>query len=210
MKTSILLKKMYTDGRDFITSDEVGEYCRLLELNYNTILRYLLSRKYVIRIFRGIFYLRTPEEIKLGRNKYSPLELVSKGLGMKGVKKWYFGLYSALKMNNMTHENFTVDCVMNDKIFRAKPMEIAGSEFRFLKIRDNLLDFGIIGDKMRHSDPEKTILDFIYIWRYNGIPEEKIIMDISEYSKNVSRKKLAEYAKKYPKSVRMIADKVIV
>jgi hypothetical protein len=26
---------------------------------------------------------------------------------------------------------------------------------------------------------EKTILDFIYIWRYNGVPREKIILDVS-------------------------------
>ncbi len=209
MKKDIILKKLYLDGKDFVTSGDIKEYCASLELKYDSTFRYLLSRKYLIRIFKGVFYLKTLDETKFGRNKYSPLELVAKGLEMKGVKKWYFGLYSALKMNNMTHENFTVDYVMNDKIFRAKPMEIADSKFRFLKIRDNLLDFGIIGDKIRHSDPEKTILDFIYIWRYNGIPEDKIIMDISEYSKNASRKKLADYAKKYPKSVRMITDKVV-
>lgn len=209
MKINILFKKLYMEGKHFVTSAEMKEYCRLLGLSYNSVSSYLISRKYLVRIFKGIFYLKTADEIKLGKDNYNPLELVSRGLEMKGVKKWYFGLYTALKMNNMTHENFTVDYVMNDKLFRAKPIEIAGSKFRFLKIKTALFGFGIIGDKIRYSDSEKTILDLIYIWRYNGVPEDKIIMDISEHSKNISRKKLTEYAKNYPKSVRTIADKVV-
>lgn len=31
---------------------------------------------------------------------------------------------------------------------------------------------------VRYSGPEKTILDFIYLWRYNGIPEKKIAADV--------------------------------
>lgn len=209
MKKDIILRKMYMEGRDFVTSSDIEKYCTSMKLNYDSIIRYLLSRKYLIRIFRGIFYLRTAEEMSLGRDKYSYLELVAKGLEIKGVKKWYFALSTALKFNNMTHEHFVTDYVINDKMYNAKPVHIAGHEFRFLKPKPMLLGFGVVGDKIRYSDPEKTLLDLVYFRRYNGVPEEKIIMDISEYSKNVSRKKLAEYAKKYPKSVRMIADKVV-
>ena len=209
MKKDLLLKKLYLEGKDFVTSDELKRYCKSLKLNYNSMSAYLLSRNYLERIFRGIFYVRNLEEVKLGKERYSHLELVSKALEIKGVRNWHFGLYTALKLNNMTHEHFAVDYVVSDSIFRARPMEIAGHKFRFLKFRPDLLVFGIVSKGVRHSDPEKTMLDFIYMWRYNGIPEEKIMADISDYSVNLSREKVLRYARNYPKSVRAIAKKVI-
>ena len=59
------------------------------------------------------------------------------------------------------------------------------------------------------SDPEKTILDLIYVWRYNGVPDEKIVADVSEWAKNVSKEKTKRYAKKYPNTVAEIAERVI-
>lgn len=137
------------------------------------------------------------------------LELVSKGLELKGVRNWYFGLHTALELNNMTHERFAIDSVINDKIFRAKPVSIAGHKFRFVKLSNKLLDFGVVKDGIRYSDAEKTILDFIYIWRYNGIPEEKIVLDVAEWAENISKAKIRKYAKKYPKTVSEIVEEVI-
>lgn len=203
------MKKLRLEGREFLTSDTIRKHCISFRLDYDSTIKYFLSRGYLVRIFRGVFYVKNLDELKLGRVKYSHLELVSKGLELKGVENWYFGLYTALKLNNLTHEHFTVDYVINDKIFRAKPMEIAGYKFRFLKLKPALFGFGIIKNGLKYSDPEKTILDFIYVWRYNGVPEEKIIMDISEYSENLSKKKVRKYAEKYPKTVARIIEEVI-
>jgi hypothetical protein len=63
-------------------------------------------------------------------------------------------------------------------------------------------------NRVRYSDPEKTVLDFIYIWRYNDIPEEKIAADVSMWAKNVAKEKMMAYAKKYPKTVAEIAARV--
>ncbi len=209
MTIKLLIKKLHLEGKEFATTEDMAIYCKSLKMNRRNAIRYLLKEKHLIRIFRGIFYLRAFDEMKLGRSKYSHLELVSKGMEMKGVKNWYFGLYTALKLNNLTHEHFAIDYVLNDKLFRAKPMNIAGYKFRLLKLKPGLFGFGITGDKLMHSDAEKTILDFIHVWRYNGIAEEKIIMDLSEYSANISKKKLLEYAGNYSKSVRVIAEKLV-
>lgn len=40
---------------------------------------------------------------------------------------------------------------------------------------------------------------------YNGVAEEKIIMDLSEYAENLSKGKIKSYAKNYPKAVAKIA-----
>ena len=209
MKSSVLLRKLQMEGKEFATSAELGRYCKSMKLDYNIVLRHLIPRGYLIRIFKGIFYVKSPEEVMLKTTKYSHLEFVAKGLELKKIGNWYFGLYTALKLNNMTHEHFTVDYVINDKMLRTKPMDIAGYKFRFLKLKPKLLEFGIVNDRLRHSDPEKTILDFIYIWRYNGIPKEKIVLDIAEWANNISKGKVRKYAKNYPKTVREIVEEVV-
>lgn len=209
MKTNVLWRKLHLDGVEFVTAEELKKYCRGMRLNYNISIRHFLSRGYLVRVFRGIFYVKSPEEVELDRSKFTPMELVAEGLKIKGVKNWYFGLYSALKLNNLTHEHFVVEHVINDRIFRRNPITVAGHKFKFWKIKSSLTSFGVLGDRIRYSDPEKTILDFIYLWRARGTPEEKITMDVSEWAKDISTKRAEEHAKNYPKTVREILRRVI-
>ncbi len=208
---SVLLKKLRIENKEFVTSKELELYCKSMKLDYTTVIRYFIAQGYLTRIFRGIFYINSLDEMKLGRSKYTHLELVAKGLELKNVRNWYFGLHTALKLNNITHEYFAVEDVINDSLFRANPMNIAGYEFKFTKLSPSLVGFGIKNkdEKVRYSDPEKTVLDFIYIWRYNGVPDDKIVLDISEWAKQGSKEKLMSYAKKYPKTVTEIVERVI-
>jgi predicted transcriptional regulator of viral defense system len=208
MKESILLKKLRMDNKAFVTSTELRNYCKEMKIDYKSAIGHFVSRGHLTRIFKGIFYVKSLDEIKLGKTKYNHLELVAKGLALKGVKNWYFGLYTALKLNNMTHEHFAIEYVVNDKVFRAKPTSIAGYKFKLMKLKPSLFKFGIIKDKLRYSEPEKTILDFVYMWRYNGVPKEKIAADVSEWAKNLSESKVKEYAKSYPKTVQDIISEV--
>ncbi len=209
MKSTILLKKFYIEGKEFVKSDEIKEYCDLLNLNYENVIRYFISRGYLLRIFRGIFYVKNLEELKFGSKKYSHLELVSKGLELKGIKNWYFSLYTALSLNNATHEFFTIDYVISENLYRNKMININNYKFKFMKLKPDLLNFGIIENKYRYSDLEKTILDFIYIWIYNSIPKKKISLNISEYTNNISEKIIRNYVKYYPNSVKEIVEGII-
>jgi len=210
MTMSHLLRKVWMDKKEFVTAEELKTYCRSMRMDYATVVSYFVKRKYFVRVLRGIFYVKSLEEAKLGRSRYNHLELVARGLELKKVSSWYFGLHTALKLNNMTHETFAVEDVINDKLFRANPFTIAGYKFKFSKLSSALLGFGIKKGNygVRYSDPEKTILDFIYVWRYNGIPEEKIVADVSGWARGASRGKLRVYAKKYPKTVAEIAARV--
>lgn len=209
MKETMLLKKLRLDNREFVTSTELKEYCKRMKLNYKSAIGHFVSRGHLTRIFRGIFYVKSLDEVRLGKAKHNYRELVAKGLELKGVKNWYFGLYTALKLNNMTHEYFAIDYVVSDKIFRAKPTKIAGYKFKFVKFKSSLFKFGITKDGLRYSDPEKTILDFIYMWRYNGIPKKKIVADVSEWANNRSRSKIEKYVEHYPKTVQDVIGEVI-
>jgi predicted transcriptional regulator of viral defense system len=208
IKSNLLLKKLRIDTKEFVTSEELKQYCKLMTLNYEKTIKYFVSREYLIRIFKGIFYVKSLDEIKLGKSKYNHLELVAKGLELKGIKNWYFGLYTALKFNNITHENFAIDYIVNDRLQRSKPINIAGYKFKFIKLTPRLLQFGVIENSLNYSDLEKTILDFIYIWLYNGIPREKIILDVSEWIKGISKEKTEKYGINYPKTVQAISDMV--
>ncbi|MGH9991736.1 MAG: type IV toxin-antitoxin system AbiEi family antitoxin domain-containing protein [Nitrososphaera sp.] len=203
MRMSILVEKLWIENKEFVTSEELKEYCKSMKMDYILVIRYLVSRKpYLVRIFRGIFYVKSLEEFKLGKSKYNHLELVAKGLELKGVKNWYFGLHTALKLNNMTHEHFTVDEVISDSLFRAKPINIAGHKFRFVKLSPSLLNFGIKREGLlRYSDPEKTILDFIYLSRQEGVPNDRILVNMSSWAEGLMKERISQHAKKYPKTV---------
>lgn len=214
--SSLFLRKLRIDHKEFVTESELKTYCRSFKLEYSYITRYLMRKGVLIRIFRGIFYLKSTMEIETGVQQYSHLDLVSKGLDLKGIGDWYFGLYTALKINKMTHEYFTLESVLSGELLRVFPMKIAGHKFQFTKIRPKLTRFGIKRMKskikstsIKYSDPEKTILDFIYLWRYDGISQRKIQMDIKDWIVEVDTQNIKRYSMRYPKTVQKIILEVL-
>jgi predicted transcriptional regulator of viral defense system len=91
----------------------------------------MISYGYFIRILRGLYYVKTIEEFKLKRF-IDPYWVISSGLDKLGVN-WYFGLYTALRFNGLTHEFFRTIFVVDDKIYRPKEIEIAEEKVKFLK-----------------------------------------------------------------------------
>jgi hypothetical protein len=179
----------------------------MLKLPYNSVISYLLSNKYSVRILRGIFYVKSIDEKKKNTIDISFYEAITEALKIKKIDKWYFGLESAIKLNNLTHEYFTIDYIISNKLKRPRPIEILGHKVKFIGIKKELLNFGIKKDKIPYSDPEKTILDIIYFSLYNNLPEPEIKNKIGDYISRCNRKKLKEYSKYYPKTVSKFIDK---
>jgi hypothetical protein len=210
MKMNPVLKKLHQDNREFVTSVEIKRYCARFKINYENTIRNLSSKGYLLRIFKGVFYIKSFDEVKLDKLKYSHLELVSNGMNLLDINEWYFCLFTALKLNNMTHEYFTIDHAASNVLFRGKPITIAGRKFKFYKLKPDLMTFGIKREgAIRYSDPEKTILDFTYIWRYNGLPKNKIQINLSEYIPHVSSDIIKKYFDYYPKSVRQTVESIL-
>ena len=65
MKITLLIKKLDLDENKFIGNESIREYCSKLHLDYNSVIRYLTSKKYLYRIFKGIFYKPSIKERKL-------------------------------------------------------------------------------------------------------------------------------------------------
>ena len=192
----------------FVDSSMLREVADRYGADYYSLIRYLLSRGYLVRVFRGFFYVKSPEELVLRRMNLSPMELVAEALSFLGIRNWYFGLYTALYLGGVTHEFYPVIYIISDRIYRHKIISIAGGRFRFIKVKPGLF-FGIVKrDSVRYSDLEKTLLDFIYLWRYEGLNPNEIIAGIIRYWRGVSWGKISSYLERYPSSVRRIVMRI--
>ncbi len=164
-----------------LTRKDFDSFAAKYNFDKERLRRVMLNKGYFITIFRGIYYLKSYEEKKLNSLKYSPYELLALGLKKKKIK-WYFGLNTALKFLNLTHEVFPVNIIINDAFNRTKSMKIAGSSFIFIKLKPSLFfDLKEIKTNNKialyHSSLEKTLLDMIYL---------KKNVDLKEYKFNKS------------------------
>jgi len=209
MTYKLLIRRLYLDKEDFIVASTLRKYCKELKLSYYPTIGYLLTNKYLIRILRGIFYIPSIEERKLKKININHMDAIARSLELKGIKNWYFGLETSIKLNNLTHEYFITDYIVNDTLFRPKPIEIMGHKIKFIKLKKSLFGFGIIkNNKINFSENEKTLLDFVYLYKYRGLSKEDIKNRISELIKHCSAKKTIRYSKKYNKKVAKFVDDV--
>jgi predicted transcriptional regulator of viral defense system len=187
-------------GGNVVTKDEIRETCKRFGADVNSTINFMISYGYFMRILRGLYYVKTVEEFEL-KKSLDVYRVLSLGLNKLKVK-WYFGLYTSLRLNGLTHEFFDTIFVLNDKVYRPKQIRIGGEKVKFVKLSNKLVDFGILNESgMRVSDIEKTLLDFVYVSRYRSVPEGRITSMIEEYRKRVKDDKIMEYLKFYPKSV---------
>lgn len=200
MKTPLIWKKLVIDRRKIVTSAEIFELARGLGKEDVRSLRYLQEHGYIYRVLRGIFYVKSPEERERDFFQYSIYEMVSKALEIKGVKHWYFGLETALKLNNMTHEYFTINFAITDSYRTTKVIGILGTKFRFLKWNKSHFDFGIIKKNgLIYSDREKTVLDLMYKRYLKGKDMMYMTSHLREYEELLEPKKLRNYLERYPR-----------
>lgn len=200
MKYGLLVEKLNMVDEKFITSEEIKRYCSILKIDYSDAITYLTRYKYLIVIFKGIFYNPSIAERKMKSYDIGYRDAIIKALEIKDIKNWYFGLETAVKLNNLTHEFFVMDYIINDRIGRSKPLEVLGGKIKFIKLKSSLFDFGIKRSKnLRYSCVEKTVLDMIYLKRYNGIDDRTITDHIAPYLELCSKNTLKKYAKKYNK-----------
>jgi len=194
MSLKLIVEKLERSNKKFIVAHELRLDCEKLSIDYLTTVKYLLRNKHLARIFKGIFYIYSVKERKLGSSDMDFYDILKEALKIKNVNNWYFGLETALKFNNLTHETFVVDFIINDKIFRASPILIVGRKVKFYKLVPRILSFGIVKNDLKYSDPEKTAIDLLYLKHYKKPEFEELI-------EKMSKAKLMRYAKKYPKKI---------
>ena len=208
-QTTTIWQKLLIEGSKFVTSATFEDMAEKFGKNRERSLRYLQEHGYVLRVLRGIFYVMSPEEMEGGYCKYSIYEMVSEALRIKGVKNWYFGLETALKMNRMTHEFFTVDYVITDSFRTTKTIGILDSRFAFTRWKigsgpapwkvKRITDHGCA---LFHSDKERTVLDLSYRNYLRKEDLERTIAPIIEFDEQIDRERIRGYLTSFPPKFR--------
>lgn len=206
MSMNRVAENLRKDGQEFATTEDIKNYSNKLYYNVNNVISYLVSRGQLLKIFKGVYYIKSMEEIQKNKIKYSLLELVAKGLDLKGIRNWYYGLYTAFKLNGIeVNREKQIFYVISDRLFKRKPIEIAGYDFKFIKFKFSLFNFGVIEEMgVKYSDYEKTVLDLVYLWKYSGVHSQKIIVDLGKFIKKVEEERALQYANYYPKTTKKI------
>ncbi|NJE10946.1 hypothetical protein [Thermococcus sp. MAR1] len=193
-------------GGRIITKEELRDICKRFGESFEYIVNYYISRGYLVRILRGVYYVKTLEEYKFGKTP-DPMTLIAKAMNKLNLK-WYFGLYTALRLNGTTYEYYSRIFLVTPAITRPKPVTILGEGVQFVKLKESLLGFGVVKrGEIQYSDLEKTLLDFIYLKRYNKRLNSDAV--VREYITKAQKEKLVEYSKAYPKSVQKEVEAVV-
>ena len=203
LSSSLIWKRMLLDGKRMVTSCEVRALARELGKHERRSLTYLQEEGYVCRILRGIFYVKTPNERERGALSPSIHELVARALAVKGVKRWYIGLESALKLNGMTHEFFNVEYVLTDSFRTTKVIKILEVNYQFLRRGRDHFDLGMTRKGgLAFSDPEKTVLDLAYREYLAGKDTARVRAPLEEYGNQLDAMTLGKYLARYPPAFR--------
>ena len=204
MEASLIWKKLVLDGKKISTSKEIRLLAGEIGRDGWRSVKYLQSQEYITRILKGIFYIRSLEERERGGYDHSFYEIVVMALKEKRVKHWYFGLETALKMNNMTHEYFNEEYVLTSSFRTTKVITIMDIRYKFIKRSKKYFDDGIIKKKIiRYSDPEKTVLDLAYNHYLKDKETEYYLSPVKEYQDRIDLEIVPKYLDKYPRQKRL-------
>ena len=210
MKISEIWFRLVADDDRIVSSGEIKPLAKIIGKSYDQTVNYLLRQGYIVRVLRGFFYVKSPEEVKLNVLRVGTQELIAWALDKKGVGSWFFALESALKLNSMTHEYFTVGYVVTDSYTSPWPISVVDGKYRFLKWKNTLHGFGILRrEKIRYSDPERTVLDLCYQGLYSKKKPGTIKGIYLEYKPKLKSKRVRKYIKHYPRKLSEVLEGVV-
>lgn len=199
MRPTIAWEKFLIQKRKIVISEEIKALAEEIDKDGDWLIAYLQRHGYIVRILKGIFYVKTLEERERGTSAHSIYELVAMALKKKGVKQWYFALETALKLNTMTHEYFFTDYVITDSYRTTKVISIMGVNFLFIKRGLQHFKQGIVREnKMCFSDPEKTVLDLAYRIYLRTKKKELYLPALDEYREIIDLEKTLQCLRNFP------------
>ena len=88
----MIWEKFIVDSRKIVTAEDIGKISIEISKDKDQVINYLQHNRYIIRILKGIFYVRRVEERKRKTYEHTLYQIVAMSLEVKGVRYWYFGL----------------------------------------------------------------------------------------------------------------------
>lgn len=196
--------------REVISSSDIADLSRRINRKPEHVIRHLRREGYLLPLFRGYYYVRSPSEICLGEERRNPLELFALAAEAKSIGGWYFGLHTALRLNRMTHESILEEDVISDSMYRIRGVPIGTRKFIVHRWAPELVSFGLLETApYRFSDPEKTVLDLAYLDYWRRTKGRAANLAWRAHIDGVDMKRLKRYVDHYPDSVRGAVEAVI-
>lgn len=176
-----------------ISSEEIREVCKLLGVDFKTALAGL-SRASVLEpvLFKGVYYVRSPEERQLGTTQKDAVEVVAKACNLKLKEDWYFGLATALMLAGLSEQqHLTTLTIISKKRVKRYRTSFGGLAFEFKQLS------GVFFDKMirkegtkRFSEPARTLADCAYFNARKKASDYSNVIISEVYSKTKDKEKL--------------------
>lgn len=190
-------------GVDVVTTDALAGLARTAGLDARHAVDHLVRSRRLEPLFKGVYYVRRPEEVMLGVERRSPLELFALAAKAKGIGRWYFGLHTALRLHGMTHEHRGDVEVVCEGLHRPLGVEMAGTRFVIHKWKPDLFGWGVTRIRgLPVSDPARTVLDLAYRDYWAARKGRAPTGEWREHLDRVEAADLARWSRRMPEPVR--------
>jgi hypothetical protein len=197
MDRRIVNNILYSFEKKLIIREDIQKrFKHILQDEYNeNIIRNLRHSQDILYIMFDYYYIASSQEKSGHYLSYSTNEMVYAVLNKLNIK-WYHGLESALEYNHIIWQGVVNPVIINN-YFSGKRV-INGVTYHFHNLKNDLFQFGMIQKKTKnnirfyYADIEKTFLDFLYLKKQAP----------HELKKEIEWKKVKEYMKNYPKSIK--------
>jgi len=199
-ETALITKLSYYD-KDIVSFDELKSY---MPKNYKyakQAIYNLKRKKFLTPVKRGVYSFNPMWSLPTGRQ----INSLKIGNIFFPKKNYYLGYYNMFSFYGLTEQMPRSTFFINTVISASKI--INGLEFKFIKLKEEFFygieDMEISGEKVRASDKERTMIDFIDYWNFDESREK--IVDILK-KRQCDVRKFIDYALRFPKiKVRKIA-----
>jgi predicted transcriptional regulator of viral defense system len=198
--STLIWESLVRNNRDVVTTSELSELARRLNKNPRNSIDHLVRTGHLTPLFRGSYYVKDPTEIRLGIPRRSHLELFAAAAKAKGLGRWYFGLYTALRLNGLTHEYRREETVICERLYRIEGVSIGGYRFVVRKWDPKIIRFGVSRKGgLPVSDREKTVLDLAYLDYWSTRRGHTASGEWRTYLDRIDGAKLRRYLERSPK-----------
>lgn len=195
------------EGREVLTSERLTEMARAIGARPESVVRHLRREGYLLPLFRGYYYVRHPEELRLHAERHDPLALFALAARAKGIGAWYFGLGTALRLHGLTHEDRREEAVVSRSFYRIGGVPIGRRRFVIHRWGPRLFGFGLVRrGRYRMSDPEKTVLDLAYLDLWRTRKGHAATRVWAEHLPSVDPATIRRYWVHYPEAVRRAVE----
>lgn len=206
MKSSALIwESLARRHREVAKTDELRALALRLGKEPRNAIDHLVRGGYLIPLFKGVYHVSHPEEMRLGVPRHSHLELFALAAEAAGLGPWYFGLETALRLDGLTAEFRREEAVVNGRRLRERGVDLAGHRFVLHRWTPDLLAFGVRREgRLRISDPAKTVLDLAYRDYWSARRGRAPVGDWKTLVDRVDLAALRRYLERFPRYVREI------